>query len=172
MRGELRRLSLLMTVVGTVVVLSSCNSLGVPFWESGRVTPQRDTARPSAAPERDTATLPVRTTAELREAGPTYVAYDDGPVLRRSDRLTGLLEVHLLPVIEERDLPLRTSTLFWVLVTAQGDVAEVELHTSSSVEAFDRAATEVARRLEYEPARRNGRPLPVWILSRVHLRMP
>lgn len=136
------------------------------------MTPQRDTARPPEAPERDTATLPARTTAELRQAGPTYVAYDDGPVLRRSDHLTGLLEDHLLPVIEEEDLPLRTSTLFWVLVTAEGGVADVELHTSSPAEAFDRAAAEVARRLEYEPARRNGRPLPVWILTRVHLRMP
>lgn len=110
--------------------------------------------------------------AGLEEAGPTYVRYDESPELQRSERLTELLDTHLLPVIEEEDLSLRTSTLFWVLVTEEGSVADVALHTTSTVDAFDQAAAEVARSLSYEPARREGEPVPVWILTRVHLLMP
>lgn len=155
-------------LIAGVCVLSSCNMLGAPPWTSARPNPG---ARPSSS-ARDSAAPPVRTVEELKETGPTYVVYDRGPVLRQSERLTQLLEDHLLPVIEEKDLPLRTFALFWVLVRADGSVAAVELHSSSSVEAFDQAAAEVARRLRYEPAYRRGRPLPVWILDRIHLRMP
>lgn len=163
MRGPAHALTLL----AGVVVLSACNAFGAPPWVSTRPDPG---ARSASA--RDSTARPVRSVEELEETGPTYVVYDRGPVLRQSDRLTDLLEKHLLPIIEDRDLPLRTFTLFWILVRADGTVADVELHTPSTVEAFDRAAAEVARRLKYEPAYRRGRPLPVWILDRVHLRMP
>lgn len=115
----------------------------------------------------------VPTTVEgLREAGPTYLEYDQGPVLERSDRLTNLLESRLLPVIEEQDLSPRISTLFWVLVDEDGTVADALVHTTSTVEAFDEAAAEVARSLKYEPARRSDERVPVWVLTRVHLLMP
>lgn len=163
MRGALRAV----IAIAAVLALSACNALGAPPWVSTRPNPE---ARP--APARDSSAPPVRSVEELQESGPTYVVYDRGPVLRGSDRLTDLLEEHLLPVIEERDLPLRTFALFWVLVRRDGTVADLELHTSSGVEPFDRAAAEVARRLKYDPAYRRGRPLPVWILDRIHLRMP
>ncbi len=115
----------------------------------------------------------VPTTVEgLEEAGPTFVEYDQGPVLERSDRLTNLLESRLLPVIEEQDLSPRISTLFWVLVDEDGTVADALVHTTSTVQAFDEAAAEVARSLRYEPARRSGERVPVWVLTRVHLLMP
>lgn len=112
------------------------------------------------------------TLEELKATGPTYVVYDDGPTISRSEQLTALLEEHLRPVIEERDLPLGTAALFWVLVTREGEVADARLHTTSTVEAFDEAAAEVARALVYEPARRGGAPVPVWVLRRIHLLMP
>jgi TonB family protein len=115
----------------------------------------------------------IPTTVEgLRDAGPTFMEYDQGPVLERSARLTNLLESRLLPVIEEHDLSPRISTLFWVLVDEDGTVADALVHTTSTVEAFDEAAAEVARSLEYEPARRAGERVPVWVLTRVHLLMP
>lgn len=132
-----------------------------------------DTAGAGAEASSDSAKRPAPTTLEgLKEAGPTFVRYDESPQLQRSDRLTELLESHLMPVIEEQDLSLRTSTLFWVLVTEEGSVADAAVHTTSTVDSFDQAAAEVARSLSYQPARRGGEPVPVWILTRVHLLMP
>lgn len=135
----------------------------------------RDTAarrsRPDSVPA-DSTSAPPSTVEGLKASGPTYVRYDHGPRLQRSDELTELLETHLLPVIEDQDLSLRTSTLFWVLVTETGTAADVAVHTTSTVDAFDEAAAEVAKSLTYRPARRNGEPVPVWVLTRVHLLMP
>lgn len=124
------------------------------------------------AAERATADTLPRTVEALREAGPVYVPYDASPTLVRDRELRRLLEENLVPVIEEKALSVRTGTRFWVLVDTEGEVADAVIQTPSGDSAFDRAATQVAVSLRYEPAVYRGQPTPVWVLVRVSLLMP
>lgn len=116
---------------------------------------------------------PVTVTSidSLRSLGPVYTPYDRGPVLRDGDYLDGLLKAAVIPVIRELDLSPETWARFWVLVGPEGRVRDAETHLGSGHGAFDAAAEAVARRLRYLPARRDGQPVPVWVLVRVSLLM-
>lgn len=107
----------------------------------------------------------------LRKLGPIYTPYETGPRLVWNVDSERLLTERLLPVLRERDLPARTHALYWVLVAADGSVADVVLQTSSEVAPFDEAAAEVARRLRFRPAVTNGRPHAVWVIRDISLLM-
>lgn len=129
--------------------------------------------RPSRADAGDYPHGPVTVTSidSLRSLGPVYTPYDRGPVLRDGDYLDGLLKAAVIPVIRELDLSPETWARFWVLVGPEGRVRDAETHLGSGHGAFDAAAEAVARRLRYLPARRDGQPVPVWVLARVSLLM-
>lgn len=116
---------------------------------------------------------PVRITDvdSLAALGPVYTPADRGAVLRNGRYLQGLLKAALVPVIQDHDLSPETWARFWVLVDARGRVRAAELHLGSGHAAFDDAARALAERLRYAPARRDGEPVPVWVLVRVSLLM-
>lgn len=105
----------------------------------------------------------------LRSIGPAYTPYDVPPALQRGEYLEGLLRATLLPIIEKYDLPPDEWARFWVLVDANGRVAATRLHLTSGHAVFDDAAAAAAERLRYRPARRDGEPVPVWVLARISL---
>lgn len=144
-------------------------------------TPEADTAREDRqeAEEADDGgdgypAGPVTTTdvEELEAMGPVYTPYRVGPRLAtRAERLDGLLKATLVPVIRRHELPPDEWARYWLLVDAEGRVRTTVLQLPSGHSSFDDAARAVAENLEFEPARRDDRPVPVWILTRISLLM-
>lgn len=107
----------------------------------------------------------------LKSLGPVYTPYERGPRLIWDEAAQRALVETLAPVVEERRLPIRTQALLWVLVRADGLVVDAVVQTSSSRDAFDRAALELARKLRFVPATTDGKPVPVWVIREISLLM-
>ena len=66
------------------------------------------------------------------------------------------------------DQDMEGSTLLRVRVDDTGGVDSVEVVESSGYSSFDSAAVEGARRIRFEPARRDGKRIEVWAEVPVH----
>lgn len=53
--------------------------------------------------------------------------------------------------------------VLWVFVDPSGSVREARLERSSGIEAFDQAALEVARSMDFEPGTTGTRPVGMWV---------
>lgn len=179
------------SVPGAAERLAAEDSVYLALLDSAR-TLARGGGEPAATPEADTAREdrqeaeeagdadddypagPVTTTdvEELEAMGPVYTPYRVGPTLTtRAERLDGLLKATLVPVIRRYDLPPDEWARYWLLVDAEGGVRTTVLQLPSGHSSFDEAARAVAESLKFEPARRDDRPVPVWILTRISLLM-
>lgn len=69
-----------------------------------------------------------------------------------------------------KDAGVDGNVLVWLYVDRSGTVDRARIQESSGYEAMDRAALEVARRMEFEPARSGGRPVAVWVSRRITFR--
>lgn len=65
--------------------------------------------------------------------------------------------------VELWDLDLEGETTVMVLVNEQGTVDSVFVDESSGFEEFDSAAVRGARRMRYDPGRRDGERISVWV---------
>lgn len=108
---------------------------------------------------------------ELRALGPAYIPYDRGPRTLWDTEAEAMVARTLLPVVRAEDLPARTRTYFWLLIRADGTVADIRLQTSSGNDAFDQAATDVVTRLRFIPAIRGERAVPTWVVRDISLLM-
>jgi len=124
--------------------------------------------RDSIAAAMAAATMDVE---RLKELGPSYIPYDEGPRVVWNTETQAQLSVALLPVLREESLPARTKTTFWVLVSREGRVADVVVQTPSESKAFDEAAAAFAETLTFSPAIRAGRPVPAWVLREISILM-
>jgi len=108
---------------------------------------------------------------ELRELGPSYIPYDEGPRVVWDTESQANLTKALLPIVRAEDLVARTRAYFWLLVRADGTVDQTVLQTSSGNASFDARAAEVARQLLFRPAVRAGRAVPTWVVRDISLLM-
>lgn len=132
--------------------------------EAGR----SEASRPAPPPVPDS----VRAETErLKALGPAYTPYEEGPRLIWDEVAQRAVVETLAPVIESRDLPVSTRALLWVLVGADGVVAAAVVQTSSSIDAFDRAALALAEELRFAPARTDGNRVPAWVIREISLLM-
>ncbi len=74
------------------------------------------------------------------------------------------------PTPRYRDTGLDVTTILWVYVARDGSVGATRVLTSSGYDVFDRAATQVAEAMVFEPALRDGEPLAVWVNQAVHFK--
>lgn len=107
----------------------------------------------------------------LRALGPSYIPYDEGPIILWDTERQARLTTTLLPVVRAEGLTARTQTYFWILVTAEGAVDRVVLQTSSGNDAFDEAAEQAALQLHFRPGTRGQRPVPTWVVRGISLIM-
>jgi TonB family protein len=77
-------------------------------------------------------------------------------------------EVPIVYPLSLWDQDIEGETLLRVRVTDVGAVDSVEVVQSSGHVAFDSAAIAGARELRFEPARRDGKRIPVWARVPVH----
>lgn len=107
----------------------------------------------------------------LTALGPIYTPYEVGPRIVWSETTQRLLVETLAPVVEEEGLPVSTHALVWVLIGANGAVADTVIQTTSEVAAFDEAALKVAKGLRFVPAGVGGQPVAVWVIREISLTM-
>lgn len=130
-----------------------------------------DSTMDAATPDPAAAPDPDAELAQLRESGPTYTAYDEGPRLVWDTDAEALLATTLLPVIRAEDLDAGTSANLWLLVRSDGRVDARTVQRSSGSAAFDAAAERAAAALIFAPALREGRAVPLWIVREISLLM-
>lgn len=100
--------------------------------------------------------------------GPVFVAHDVEPTITNGDELKHVLR-RVYPS-GYRDTGLDVTTILWVYVARDGSVGATRVLTSSGYDVFDRAATQVAEAMVFEPALRDGEPLAVWVNQAVHFK--
>ena len=130
-----------------------------------------DSLTATASPDADTGPDAETELQRLRDAGPTYVSYEEGPRLVWDTEAEAQVATTLLPVIRAEELDANTAANYWLLVRSDGRVDAFFLHTSSGNSAFDSAAGRAALGLLFAPALRDGRPAPLWILREISLLM-
>ena len=130
-----------------------------------------DSLTATASPDTDTGPDAETELQRLRDAGPTYVSYEEGPRLVWDTEAEAQVATTLLPVIRAEELDANTAANYWLLVRSDGRVDAFFLHTSSGNSAFDSAAGRAALGLLFAPALRDGRPAPLWILREISLLM-
>jgi protein TonB len=63
------------------------------------------------------------------------------------------------------------TVLLKVRVTEQGRVESVQIERSAGHPELDQSATEAVQRWRFQPARRSGAPVAVWVLIPVEFRL-
>ena len=61
------------------------------------------------------------------------------------------------------DAPVVRPTIFWIKVSHEGKALEVRLVTTSGAMAFDQAAMDLAKTIDWNPAQKNGEPVDAWV---------
>ena len=56
-------------------------------------------------------------------------------------------------------------------ITAQGRVEDVQVERSAGHSDLDQSALEAVRRWRFEPARRGGEPVAVWVIIPVEFKL-
>lgn len=74
------------------------------------------------------------------------------------------------PLIAMRD-GLEGSVEMNLLVDRNGDVKKAVVNRSSGYEILDIAAKEFAKKLQYDPARKEGKPIEVWVSRTMHFQL-
>ena len=74
------------------------------------------------------------------------------------------------PLIAMRD-GLEGSVEMNLLVDKNGDVKKAVVNRSSGYEILDIAAKEFAKKLQYDPARKEGKPIEVWVSRTMHFQL-
>lgn len=103
---------------------------------------------------------PTDRPVDVRER-PVYIARDVEPRLRNGPQVRQLLAKLYPPMLKEAGIGGRV--VLWVFVETDGSAGVCQVHETSGYPALDRAATEVAERMVFDPARSRDRPVAVWI---------
>ncbi len=98
--------------------------------------------------------------------GPVFVAYDVEPTIANGEELGHVMR-RVYPS-GYRDTGLDVTAILWVFVARDGSVGATQVLKSTGYDVFDRAATQVAEAMVFEPALRDGEPLAVWMNQAIH----
>lgn len=92
---------------------------------------------------------------------PAFIPFDVAPRLKNREEVLALLE-RLYPR-SLREAGIGGTVLLWLYIDEQGQVRETRVAETSGVPALDRAAREVAARMEFTPAQNRDRATAVWL---------
>lgn len=137
--------------VSAPAILEPADTGGVLSLPSFDTTLTPYNARPSPPPPQENILSRVEVPPRLRNPAEVQRMLRDA--LPESDRAEG-----------------GTSCVVWVYVGPSGSVRQVRLETSSGADAFDRAALEVARSMQFSPGTAGNRPVGMWVQQTLSLR--
>lgn len=112
---------------------------------------------------------PPRDAGEDRSRPPNFIPYDVEPRLQNADEV--LRYLHRIYPASLQQSGIGGTVTLWVYVDAEGRVQETRIRESSGYDALDRAARDVARRMEFSPAMNRDREIAVWVAQRVAFRV-
>ena len=104
---------------------------------------------------------PPATTARAEEDRPRFIPYDTPPKLLDREETQKLLRSVYPATLREARIEGRVVIRAYVDIT--GKVGKAHIHQSSGFDALDRAALEVAREMQFFPARNRDKKTPVWV---------
>lgn len=96
---------------------------------------------------------------------PSYIPHEVAPRLRDRDRVRRNFSRFFPADLARRGV--EALVRLWVYVDEGGDVTKTKVWKTSGYPRLDRAARQVARTMEYEPAVRRDRPIGVWVRQMV-----
>lgn len=94
-------------------------------------------------------------------ATPEFAPYDRRPVLENGSDVERALRKLYPPLLKRERIGGRV--LLWLWVDEYGIVQEARIDEPSGHTELDFTAVRIARIMRFEPAARDGEPLPVWI---------
>lgn len=100
--------------------------------------------------------------------GPVFVAYDVEPTITNSEELGHVMR-RVYPS-GYRDTGLDVTAILWVFVARDGSVGAARVLKSTGYDVFDRAATQVAEAMSFDPALRDGEPVAIWMNKAIHFK--
>lgn len=95
------------------------------------------------------------------EDRPRFIPYDVAPRLKNRAEVLAMLEREYPGSL--RAAGIAGTVLLWIYIDEQGRVREARVAQSSGYAALDRAARDVASRMEFTPAMNRDRVTPVWL---------
>lgn len=98
---------------------------------------------------------------------PSFVPRDEEPRLLNGEELSRALQRGV--VDRGPDGPTGSATVM-AFVDAEGSVTETRIEESSGHEELDVAAKQVVKRARFEPAKKGGEPIGVWVFQSVQFR--
>jgi len=95
------------------------------------------------------------------EIKPSHV--DRDPVRVYDDMPVPLITPNVIYPELEKKIGIEGAVVLDVVVLTDGTVGEIVIFRSSGSDNLDKAAIDAARQYIYQPARTNGKPVPVWL---------
>ncbi len=92
---------------------------------------------------------------------PAFTPYAQAPELRNREEVMRALQEHYPALL--RDAGIGGRVVVWFFIDKTGKVIDTRLRESSGHEELDEAALQVARLMEFEPAKNRGEPVGIWI---------
>lgn len=106
------------------------------------------------------ATVVASDTIDIRTA-PTFTPFTEAPSIRNREEVISAMARSYPPLL--RDAGIGGTVRVWFFINDQGIVEQVRLDESSGHEALDEAALNVAGVYAFEPAKNDGKDVPVWV---------
>ncbi|MEJ2503202.1 MAG: M56 family metallopeptidase [Gemmatimonadota bacterium] len=104
---------------------------------------------------------------EVSEA-PTFTPMTEAPRLQNATETSERLQAHY--PTELRAAGIGGTANVWFFIDAEGAVKKAVVNRGSGYPALDEAALEVARLMEFTPARNRDEPVPVWVALDIRFR--
>jgi TonB family protein len=114
-----------------------------------------------ANPTQNLAPPPRPARAAPKEDRPRFIPYDTPPRLLNPEEIRALLE-RGYPA-ELREARVEGKVVIWAYVDIEGKVGTAHVQQSSGFAAMDRAALDVARKMEFSPALNRDKKTAVWV---------
>lgn len=119
------------------------------------------TLPPNVDLQADPPPLPPPPEADAPAERPEWIRRDVDPEAVNDGEIRRLLKSRYPPGL--RDAGIEGRVTLWLFVDTGGGVTKVRLREPSPYDAFNRVAREVAREMEFRPARLRGEPVGVWV---------
>lgn len=114
-----------------------------------------------ANPTQNLAPPPRPARATPKEDRPRFIPYDTPPRLLNPEEIRALLERDYPAAL--REARVEGKVVIWAYVDIEGKVGTAHVQQSSGFAAMDRAALDVARKMEFSPALNRDKKTAVWV---------
>jgi protein TonB len=103
------------------------------------------------------------------EEQPRFIPYDTPPRLLNREEVRKLLQRDYPSDL--REARIEGSVVIWAFIDTDGRVVKAQVQQSSGYAAMDRAALDVARNMQFSPAKNRDKPTAVWVQQAIRFKV-